>query len=197
MAESSPAPDSGSLRHILLVDDDELFLRAVARALEARGEQVERCSTVKDGLDALARRPRLVLVDVRFPVGNGIEIVEAGLLLRPAPTIIAVSGEASTAEAFRLAQLGVRGYLTKPVSTDELLAVVQNPAGEGVNIDLHLAAEVGNTPIHQVQERVRRVMLEQALALTGFNITAAARLLGISRQAVQHMTKDLGLRVSR
>jgi two-component system, response regulator RegA len=195
--EPQSEPESLGNRHILLVDDDELFLRAVARSLEARGEQVERASTVQEGLDALARHPRIVLVDVRFPERNGIEIVEAGLQQRPAPIMIAVSGEASTVEAFRLAQLGVKGYLTKPVSTEELISVIEHAASDPANIDLQLTAAVGNTPIHQVQERVRRVMLEQALALTGFNITAAARLLGISRQAVQHMTRDLGLRTSR
>jgi two-component system response regulator RegA len=182
---------------VLLVDDDELFLRAVARVLELRGESVEQATTVQDGLAALARRPRIVLVDVRFPVGSGLSIVEAGLQMRPAPIMIAVSGEASTQEAFRLAQLGVQGYLTKPVSGEELVAIIENPASDVAAIDMHLMAAVGNTPIHEVQDRVRRLMLEQALALTGYNITAAARLLGISRQAVQHMTKDLGVRAAR
>jgi DNA-binding NtrC family response regulator len=52
---------------------------------------------------------------------------------------------------------------------------------------------VGSQPLHDIVGGVRRVLVEQALALSGGNKTHAAELLQVTRQAVQHMVRDLEL----
>jgi DNA-binding NtrC family response regulator len=56
------------------------------------------------------------------------------------------------------------------------------------------AAQVGHESLQRVQASVKRAMVERALALAADNRTNAARLLGVSRQAVQQMIRDLELR---
>jgi hypothetical protein len=51
--------------------------------------------------------------------------------------------------------------------------------------------EVGSASYHDVAARVRRTMVEQALRLSGGNKTGAARILRISRQAVQQLMRSL------
>ena len=64
-----------------------------------------------------------------------------------------------------------------------------------VNRTLELTAQVkelvGFRSIKEVQRLVKRTMLAKALALTQGNLTHAARLLGVTRQAVQQMIKEL------
>ena len=54
-------------------------------------------------------------------------------------------------------------------------------------------AEVGSASYQDITARVRRAMVEQALELAGGNRTGAARLLQVSRQAVQQLIRSLDL----
>jgi DNA-binding NtrC family response regulator len=56
-----------------------------------------------------------------------------------------------------------------------------------------MVAIVGRVSFREVLDRVRRSMAEQALAMSAGNKTGAARLLGITRQAVQQLIRDLDL----
>ncbi|NOX39818.1 MAG: response regulator, partial [Alphaproteobacteria bacterium] len=62
---------------LLLLDDDEPFLRRLARAMEKRGFAVEAVETVAAGKAvATARPPAYAVVDLRLEDGNGLDVVE-------------------------------------------------------------------------------------------------------------------------
>jgi DNA-binding NtrC family response regulator len=109
--------------------------------------------------------------------------------------MIAISGQASANEAFRLGALGVRAYLSKPLSFTELIATIECVLDQAPDLSQLLVASVGRQRFRDVQEQVRRTMAEQALALARGNRTEAARLLGVSRQAVQQLIRDLDIDV--
>jgi hypothetical protein len=102
--------------------------------------------------------------------------------------IIAISGCASPGESFRLAQRGVRAYLEKPFSLQSLTALVDEAWDEPPDLDPLIVGCVGTLGMREVGERVRDVMLRQALALTGSR-GGAARLLHVTRQAVQQVVR--------
>ena len=104
--------------------------------------------------------------------------------------MIAISGEASPEESFRLAQAGVRAYLAKPMGVDELTTKIEAALRGAPELEPLVVAAVGHKPLRGVQGDVRRAMVDQALARAEGNRSEAARLLSVSRQAVQQMVHE-------
>jgi DNA-binding NtrC family response regulator len=152
--------------------------------------------SVQEGLQLLETDPRLVIVDVRLPDGRALDLVERAVQHRPAPVVVAMSGMASPEESFELAQAGVRAYVAKPIDVDEFTERIEAALNGAPQLDSFVAASVGHRPLRAVQGEVRQVMVDQALALSDGSRSGAARLLRISRQAVQQMLRERARRRS-
>ena len=176
---------------VLIVEDHKPLRQAIARAARTWGAEVLEAGTVREGRALLARLPDVVIVDVALPDGQAQPIVEDAVRMRPVAAVIAMSGQASAEEAFQLARAGARRYLPKPISLDELTRSVEEALGDRPSLDAFVAAHVGNTPLREVQGEVRRVMIEQALAKARNSRSGAARLLDMTRQAVQQIVREL------
>ena len=176
----------------LVVEDDVELGRALVRALEDWGADTQLATSVA-AAGTLVEKAELVVLDIALPDGSGVRIAERAAELRPAPLVIAFSGHATAEEAFRLGQLGVRGYLTKPLSLSDFTATVAALLAGAPDLAPFLVATVGREPFQKVLANVRRTMAEQALARSGGNRTGAARLLGVTRQAVQNIIRDLDI----
>ena len=89
----SDSIDLGEDRSLLLVDDDEPFLRRLARAMEKRGFEVETAGSVVAGRAiATARPPAYAVVDLRLEDGNGLDVVEVLREKRPDSRIVVLTG---------------------------------------------------------------------------------------------------------
>ena len=135
----------------------------------------------------LARNPELVLVDLWLEGESAIELVEEVAHHRPAPAMLAISGRASPEESFRLGQLGVRAFLPKPLFKEQLVEKVGEALRQAPDLEPWISAHVGKTSLREMQSEVRRVMLEQAIARSGGSRSGAARLLQVTRQAIQQV----------
>ncbi|HTO54484.1 MAG TPA: response regulator [Myxococcota bacterium] len=176
---------------VLIVEDHRPLRQAIARASRGWGAEVLEAGTVREGQELLARLPDVVIVDVALPDGQALPIVEGAVALKPAAAVIAMSGQASAEEAFQLARSGARRYLRKPISLQDLTRSVEEALADRPNLGAFVAAHVGNTPLREVQGEVRRVMIEQALAKANNSRSGAARLLDLTRQAVQQIVREL------
>jgi CheY-like chemotaxis protein len=111
---------------ILVVDDEELVRRFVARVLHGRGFSVAEAA---DGRKALARieelgdSVRLVLSDIVMPHLSGVELAERLSLLRPELPVILMSGY-SPAELMARGIAAPCALLSKPFLPSELIAEV-------------------------------------------------------------------------
>jgi DNA-binding NtrC family response regulator len=175
---------------VLIVEDDKGLCGALARIAARWGDRILQAHSVEDALRLIEENPTLMIVDVRLPDGSGLEVVEAAAHRRPVPTMVAISGEASPEESFRLAQAGVRAYLSKPLGVDDLTAKVEEAIRAAPDLQAIAVAAVGHLPLRGAQDEVRRNMVDQALARVEGNRSAAARLLRVSRQAVQQMVHE-------
>jgi two-component system KDP operon response regulator KdpE len=107
------------------VDDEEQILRALRRALAARGYDVV---TAVDGEDAMVEveraMPELVVLDLNLPGIDGIEVCRRIRAWSRVPILILSvrEDEAGKVEAL---DLGADDYLTKPFGVEELLARVR------------------------------------------------------------------------
>ena len=83
----------GEDKSLLLVDDDEPFLKRLAKAMEKRGFSVEQAGSVAAGRAiATARPPAYAVVDLRLEDGNGLDVVETLRAKRPDSRIVVLTG---------------------------------------------------------------------------------------------------------
>ncbi|WP_044964237.1 MULTISPECIES: response regulator [Sorangium] len=174
----------------LVVEDDARLRRALHEALEARGAEVVACASVAEAHRALADGAfQGIIADVMLPDGNAVDVVERAMTCAVAPTIVAISGSASPAVSFRLAQMGVRSFLAKPLRLEELERTIDDALARPPDLRPQVRAAVGRASIQDVEEQVRTVMVDEALARAGGNRRKAAKLLNISRQLLQHILR--------
>ncbi len=115
-AETAPSP------RVLVVDDEQPILRALATNLRARGYAIDAAPSGEEALTLAARhRPDAVILDLGLPGMSGIDVVEG---LRGWTTVPIIILSARGAERDKVAALdaGADDYVTKPFGMDELLA---------------------------------------------------------------------------
>jgi two-component system, sensor histidine kinase and response regulator len=116
-------------RRMLIVDDNQTNRRILREMLAAEGIQVEEASTAADGLAALrgaaGRKARfdLAILDVQMPDMDGFQLA---LAVRKDKTIaktnlLMLTSAGQRGDGERCRELGIRGYLTKPLSRADLL----------------------------------------------------------------------------
>jgi two-component system response regulator RegA len=115
---------------VLIVEDHKPLRQALARAARGWGAEVVEAGSIHEASAGLALHPDLVIVDVALPDGNARPIVEQAVRMRPAPAVIAMSGQASAEEAFELARIGARRHLAKPISLEDLTRAVEAALGD-------------------------------------------------------------------
>ena len=94
------AGDLGEDRSLLLVDDDEPFVKRLAKAMEKRGFLPQTAESVAEGKAiALSRPPAFAVVDLRLEDGNGLDVVEALRDKRPDCRIVVLTGYGAIAKA--------------------------------------------------------------------------------------------------
>ena len=175
----------------LIVEDDERLRLALAEALTGLGFEVRDASTVKEAERALLDdSPDLLLLDVALPDGRALDVLEVVKRISPSPCVLAISGAAGPDESFELGARGVRAYLKKPLNLEELEAAVNRALSEPPDLTPHVKSAVGRTPIRGVEEGVRDTMVREALARGKGNRREASRMLGISRQLLQHILRE-------
>ncbi len=109
---------------ILIVEDDAAISRVLQLELEHEGYSVE---TARDGLAGLERalkEPDLVILDVMLPKMNGIELCKR-LRAKSHVPVIMLTARDSVPDRIGGLDIGADDYVTKPFSTEELLARVR------------------------------------------------------------------------
>jgi len=105
--------DLGPDRSLLLVDDDEPFLRRLAKAMEKRGFEVETAGSVAAGKAiATARPPAFAVVDLRLQDGNGLDVVEVLRDKRADARVVVLTGYGAIATAVAAVKSGATDYLS-------------------------------------------------------------------------------------
>ena len=110
---------------ILLIDDDPLITRPLARSLEAHGYTVSIAENGKDGLEqALTTQPDIVVLDVMMPEMNGWDVCKE-LRSKSGVPILMLTAMSEEIDRILGLELGADDYLTKPFSARELAARIK------------------------------------------------------------------------
>ncbi len=162
---------------LLIVEDDEAFARTLARSFERRGWGVLHADSLEAVQQVLARqRPTHAVVDLKLRgEATGLACVQALHAASADMLIVVLTGFASIATAVQAVKLGACQYLAKPSNTDDIEAAFTRTEGD---------AQVGLSNRSSSIKTLEWERIHEVLAETGFNISEAARRLGMHRRTL-------------
>lgn len=170
--------DSTIMRPLLLiVEDDAAFARTLRRSFERRGYHVVATDS-HDGMAELLKdhRPDYAVIDLKLGGGaSGLACVQTLRAALPEVRIVVLTGFASIATAVEAIKLGASHYLAKPANTDDIERAFGLSAGNP------------DAPVDGRQSSIKTLEWEhihQTLAEVDFNISEAARRLGMHRRTL-------------
>jgi len=114
-----------------VVDDDPGLLKLISLRLQANGYLVETAASGRQALGRIsARRPHLVITDLRMQGMDGMALFDAIQKQAPALPVIMLTAHGSIPDAVRATRKGMFSYLTKPFDGRELLQSIQDALGQ-------------------------------------------------------------------
>jgi len=175
---NSEMRDIGEDKTLLLVDDDEPFLRRLAKAMEKRGFEVETSESVAGGKAiATARPPAYAVVDLRLEDGNGLDVVEVLRAKRPDSRIVVLTGYGAIATAVAAVKIGATDYLSKPADANDITNALLSPEDE--------LPPPPENPMSA--DRVRWEHIQRVYELCDRNVSETARRLNMHRRTLQRI----------
>ncbi len=175
---SADLQELGPDRTLLLVDDDEPFLKRLAKAMEKRGFEVEIAGSVAAGKAiATARPPAYAVCDLRLEDGNGLDVVEVLREKRPDCRVVVLTGYGAIATAVAAVKIGATDYLSKPAdATDITNALLANSDALPPPPENPMSAD-----------RVRWEHIQRVYELCDRNVSETARRLNMHRRTLQRI----------
>ena len=163
---------------LLLVDDDEPFLRRLTKAMEKRGFKVESAGSVAAGRAiATARPPAYAVVDLRLTDGNGLDVVEVLNDKRPDCRVVVLTGYGAIATAVAAVKIGATDYLSKPADASDIM-----------NALLASGDDLPPPPENPMSaDRVRWEHIQRVYELCDRNVSETARRLNMQRRTLQRI----------
>jgi DNA-binding response OmpR family regulator len=123
MNEQPTADQGPRFRRVLLVEDEEVLRKVIARNLTSRGVEVYEAGTAADAVRAATtERPDLLLLDINLPDQTGWEVLRK--LKRQGTDVPTIIVSAVRVSQSRLEEFQPLAYLPKPFPIDALLRLV-------------------------------------------------------------------------
>jgi two-component system response regulator HydG len=135
-------------RRVLIVEDDEIFLRPLRRTLEVAGFEVLAFPSGEEAVDALKGEDvDVVLTDKRLPGMDGVELVRRIKTDHPDLAVVMMTAYGTIESAVEAMRLGAADYLVKPYDSAELLIVLRDA------IEFHELRAANRATLRRNQER--------------------------------------------
>ena len=118
---------------VLIIEDDDVIARGMARHLTSAGFDAYAVSTGERGLARLRyERPDVCVLDLMLPGTDGWKLIETARGEGIGTPIVVVSARGTEHDRVHALELGADDYLVKPFSMNELVARVRAAARRGV-----------------------------------------------------------------
>ncbi|HVE73321.1 MAG TPA: sigma-54 dependent transcriptional regulator [Thermoanaerobaculia bacterium] len=110
-----------------MIDDETGIREAIRMTLEYEGYKIDEARSGQEGLDKAAKVPYdAILLDIKMPVLDGIEVLENLKEQRISSPVVMVSGHGDVHTAVECTKRGAFDFLEKPLNRDKLLLTVRN-----------------------------------------------------------------------
>lgn len=165
------------IKQLLVIDDDEVLRYSMIRALNRYGFVLYEASSMES--TQLILKQQLidsVVLDLRLGDESGLELAAWMLQQYPKLEIVIITGYASVSTAVEAIKIGVKDYLIKPVSVEEIVNAFKNQGA-----DAKKAIKVDPVSTKRLEwEHIQKVLLEH-----NGNISHAAKALKMHRRTLQ------------
>src|SRR3989442_7359761 len=113
-------------RHVLIIDDERPVLMTLEALLKRHGYEVDTAPTATQGLKLLkSKSPTLVLLDLRLPDADGLEMLDRIKTELPEVQVIILTAHDSLHNAIESIKRGAYHFISKPYAPEELLSLVE------------------------------------------------------------------------
>jgi two-component system response regulator RegA len=164
---------------VLVVEDDEVYRKALARALRREGFEPVEADGVESAGAVLAREaPAFAVVDLALGDGSGIDVVRAIAARAPRCRSLLLTAHGTIPAAVEAMRAGAVDFRTKPISTAELVDALRRAESPRALPDELDDAE---------RQHIHRILAE-----CEGNVSEAARRLGLHRRTLQRKLEKMG-----
>jgi len=111
---------------VLIIDDEQNILRSLSFGLSRRGYDVLTAATGAEGVRQLSAAVDAVLLDVRLPDFDGLNVLKKIREKHPRMGVLMISGQATIEEAVTSVKLGAHDFLEKPLSLEKVHIALKN-----------------------------------------------------------------------
>jgi len=169
---------------VLVVDDDELSARLMARFLRPTGHEVDWVSGPSEAQARLTQvRYDVVLTDLNMPEASGIELIRSAQAVHPGTAFVLITALPEVESAIAAVRLGVAGYLQKPIDRAALEEAVAAGVRESRAFDTDQLAHEALAKIVEEERLAHKLRLSLEEALSGLRM-AYQPLLRLPTQEV-------------
>ena len=177
----------------LFLDDDADILAAAELVLLRHGFSLIKAQTPDEAREKLAATPvDILLLDLNYRRGDtsgeaGLKFLAEQMLLTPALPVVVVTGHSGMNIAIQAMRIGAQDFVVKPWHNDRFIASIK-AALEAPRI---IAPPPATQDLNL--ERSEKELIKEALNRHQFNISQAARDLGVTRAALYRRMEKHGL----
>ena len=180
---------------VVVVDDHALVRAGVKAEIETGVDVVGEADDVEGAIDVItALVPDVVLLDVHIPGGNAPAVIAGVRAAEVETTFLALSVSDAAEDVIAVIRAGARGYVTKAISSDELVAAIERVAAGDAVFSPRLAGFVldafaGDIPTAQIDSEFDQLTAREQevlrLLARGYAYKEIARRLSISVKTVE------------
>ncbi|HYP68458.1 MAG TPA: response regulator transcription factor [Thiobacillaceae bacterium] len=169
------------MSRILLIDDDEDFLRMLSRALVRRGLEVLTAAGPQEARFMLTEDcPDYAVVDLKLGQASGLSLLRELKTCCPSMIVVMLTGYASIATAVEAVKLGAVNYLAKPATVDEIVGTLYKSQDDAASV-IEVMDDSKPLSVDRLEwEHIQRVLVEH-----DGNVSATARALNMHRRTLQ------------
>ncbi len=177
---------------VMLVDDHHLVCNAIAKLLSNLPDIKVICE-VNSGEEAIKavkeKNPNVILMDIKMPGIGGIKATEKILASNSNVKIIALSGYMNEPLPANLLKIGVKGYLTKGASLEEMIKAIRTVVADKIYLEPRIAEQLalnntlGFNPsaLNSLSSRELDIMMK---VVSGIDIQEIAERLCVSPKTI-------------
>ncbi len=133
-------------QRVLVIDDETGIREAIRMTLEYEGYRIDEARSGQDGIDKATKVDYdVILLDIKMPMLDGIEVLENLKDQKVSTPVVMVSGHGDVHTAVECTKRGAFDFLEKPLNREKLLLTVRNAVRqrslESENIELRAKSE--------------------------------------------------------